>query len=313
MFIGIIALVLIIQIIVQWRVITQDFTLPAKDTWGSIGHMWHLLDKGYLWRERHSIHYPRAFHFFIAAPVLINPDYRFAYLYYKFVGIPLLSFYLFIMAITLKKFFKKNYLVLAGLMLTLISNQILSRYCVLTSTLIPTIMILISIIIYTSKCPFYLTGFLVQVMFLFNPAIANCYLPVWGVLILYKIISKNYRTRTILLDELFKPLILIIVLLIAHFVHTFFVLNLSLYDFLNAYAFFFYGSLDTSKAYNFLFLKILLINIDFQISLNTLISLNIVISSFKDLEERLLSFFIIFAFIGLFLPTKKCFAKDTII
>ncbi|MFX1394831.1 MAG: hypothetical protein ACFFAH_14825 [Promethearchaeota archaeon] len=308
--IAIFSLVLVIQILVQWRVITQSYAVPAKDSWGSIGHMWHLMERGYLWRERHSIHYPRGYHFFIVAPILINPDFRFSYLYFKFMGIPLLSFYLFIICVILKKIFRKNYIVLTGLMFVLISNQILSRFCVLISTLIPTLMILISLIIIRSKCPFYLTGFLFQLMFLFNPAIAACYLLVWVFFILLKLISKDDRLRIIIINYGIKPFILIIFLIISFIIHTFVVLNLTLGEFLNAYSWFF-GTITLSQDSNLLHLKTILLNLDFSRMLNILIYYIDVIFAFRDFQSRLLSYFLIFTFIGLFLITRKFFEKKS--
>ena len=307
-FISIIGLLIAIQIIIQWRIITQDITLPSRDTWGSIGHLWHLMDKGYLWRDRHSVHYPRGYHFFIVAPVLINPDYRFSYFYFKFASVALFSFYLLIIAVILKKIFKKNYLVLVGLMLTLVSNQLLSRFCILTSTLVPTIMVLISLIIIRSNCPFYLTGFLVQIMYLFNPAIAACYILAWALFVLMKLISKDNRFVTVMVDYAIKPILLLILLIISQIIHTIIVLDLSLNEFLRAFGWFF-GTIDLSKNSNFLYLQTIPLNLGFSHILSVLIIFSELLSSFGDFEGRLLALFLIFALVGLFLATNKFFKE----
>lgn len=305
-FITIICLVLIIQITIQWRVITQYFALPSLDTYGSVGHLWHLMNRGYLWRDRYSIHYPKGFHFFLVAPILINPDFSFAYLYYKFLGIPLFSFYLFIIAVILKKNLRKNYLVITGLMLVLNSNHLVSKFCYSGSSLIPTLIILISIIIIRSNCPFYLTGFLLQIMFVFNPAFAACYIMVWFLFTLIKLISKDYKIGFVISNYIIKPLILALVLILTHILHTFIVSNVSLNEFLGAYGWFL-GTMNLSRVSSPFYLKTLLLSAKFSEIPSIMILNNVVLELFADLEERLFSLFIIFAFIGLFFPTKKYF------
>lgn len=312
-FVGIIIIILIIQISIQWRIITSSYALPSRDTYALMGHMYHLMDKGYLWRERHSIHYPKGFHFFITAPVLIYPDFYFAYIYLKFSGILIMSFYIIVMSLILKRIFKKNYLVLTGLMLTLISNILWSRFTINISSTIPTIMMLISFIIFRSKCPFYLTSFLFQIMFLMNPTLAFCYILVWVFLILLKLTSEEYNFRIVLIDYLIKPLILMILFILSYIFNTLIVKNITFIDFLNAFFYFFKFStinINLSKNSDLLILNSILLNIDFSDILKNLLPHNDFLHAFFDMEKRTLSFFLIFTFVGLFLPTKKYFGKE---
>ena len=306
----IVIFIIFIQVAIQWRVITQEYALPSLDTYGWMGHMWHLLEKGHIWRARHGIHYPRGFVIFTVAPVLINPDFGFAYLYFKFAGIPLMSFYIIIMATLLKRIFKKNYLVLIGLVLTLMSNILFSRFCLKTASTIPTVMILATLIILRSKCPFYLTAFFIQLMFLFNPLYAFGYIIVWGLLILFRLISKHYPLRVTLIEYTIKPIILILILLLTFVFHTMIVLNITFIELLNAFSIIFgIPTINLSKNLNLLSLNMILLNFDFSDILKDLLPNNDVISIFRDLEKRVFSLFIIFTFIGLFLPTKRYFGK----
>ncbi len=306
----IVIFIIFIQVAVQWRVITQEYALPSLDTYGWMGHMYHLLEKGYIWRERHPIHYPRGFVIFMVAPVLINPDFRFAYLYYKFAGIPIMSFYIIIIATILKRIFEKNYLVLIGLMFTLISNVLFSRFCTNTSSTIPTIMILASLIILRSKCPFYFTAFFAQLMFLFNPLYAFGYFIVWGFLILFRIISKGYSLRITLMEYAIKPIILLLILLLTFIFHTMIVLNITFIELLNAFSIIFgIPMISLSHNLNLLNLNPILLNVDFSDILKDLFPNNDVIGIFRDFQKRVLSFFLLFTMVGLFLPTKRYFGE----
>ncbi|TFG23527.1 MAG: hypothetical protein EU532_13395 [Promethearchaeota archaeon] len=310
-FVAIIFLIIIIQIVVQWRVITQKYPLPGLDTYGWVGHMWFLLENGYFWRERYPIHYPRGFIFFILAPVLINPNYKFTYLYFKLAGIPIMSFYLIIMAIILKQLFKKNYLVLVGLMLTLISNIILSRFSLNSSSTIPTIMILASIIIFRSKCPFYLIAFFIQLMFLFNPLYALCYVIILGLLIFFRVINKDYVFKKTLIDFIIKPIILYIFLLLTFIIHTLIVQQITFIDLINAFLVNFgIRPLNINFNITFMFLKLSSPSINVSDILKNIFPKNNVIDTFRDLERRTISFFIIITFVSLFLPAKKMVGEN---
>ena len=304
-FIGIVIIILIIQILIQWRIITQSYPIPSKDTYGALGHMYHLLERGYLWRERYSIQYPKGYPFFIVAPVLINPDFRFTYIYLKFGGIPIMSFYMIVMTVILKRIFSKNYLVFIGLMLTLISNILFSRFIVNSSSAIATVMILICFMIIRSKCPFYLTGFLVQIMFLFNPTFAFCYMLIWILFVIINLISKVSRLKIILIDYLFKPLILLIFTILSFIINTLVVQNITFIDLLDAFLFFFSISefnINLSNNSNLLVLNSVYLFKDLSL-------FNDFLNAFYYMEERILSLFIIFAILGLFLPLKKYFGK----
>ncbi len=129
---------------------------------------------------------------------------------------------------------------------------------------------------------------------------------VWILFILIKLISKDYKIGFIISNYIIKPLILALVLILTHILHTFIVSNVSLNEFLRAYGWFF-GTLNLSRVSSPFYLKTLLLSANFSDIPSIMIMNYDVLDLFVDLEERLFSLFIIFAFIGLFFPTKKYF------
>ena len=97
--------ILSVQIWIQWEIITKEYAMTSKDTYVWLGQSWYLLKNGYIWREHMPLHYPKGYTFFLAAPELIYPDWRFAYFYMKFVGIAFFSFYIIVIFTILKRIF----------------------------------------------------------------------------------------------------------------------------------------------------------------------------------------------------------------
>ncbi len=234
-FITIIIFIIFLQFMAQWEIVTKKYSLLSRDTYGWTGQLWFLLEKGHLWRDRLAIHYPKGYTFFLAGPLLIFPDFRLAYFYFKFGSIPFFSFYIVILGIMLKKIFKKNYMIFTGLLLTLISNTLFARFTTFTSSILPSLLILISLIILRSKCPLYLLGFFISAMFLCNALFAFYIIVILAFLILTNLFYPNKVIKKILIDDIAKTLILTLILLIPYIFHTMIVLNINFLEFLNGH------------------------------------------------------------------------------
>ncbi len=307
-FITIIIFIVFLQIIAQWEIVTKKYSLLSRDTYGWTGQLWFLLEKGYLWRDRLVIHYPKGYTFFLAGPLLIFPDFRLAYFYYKFGSIPFFSLYLIILGIMLKKIFKKNYLIFTGLVLTLISNTLFARFSNFSSSILPSLLILISLIILRTKCPFYLLGFFISTMFLCNALFAFYFIIILLFLILTNLLYPDKLIKLILKDDIAKTLILTLTLLLPYIFHTMIVLNISFIEFINGHLVQF-GITIVKLPHNSNFGQIFLM-FSFSNVLDKSFPDNKIISGFLDLEKRLFSFFIIFSIVSLFLSTKKHFEKQ---
>jgi len=297
-----------IQIWIQWEITIKEYAISSKDTYVWLGDSWYLLEKGKLWRDHLRIQYPRGFTFFLAAPELIFPDFRFAYFYMKFVGIPFFSFYIFTIAILLNRIFKKNYLVFMGLLLILCSNYLFSRFISFTSSAICTLLILISLIILYSKCPFYLTGFIIISTFLLNALFAIFYVIVLAIMLLTKLIYLDKTIKTFFINNIAKPLVIIFIFLIPWILHTIIVQNLSVVD----YIIYFDEILGISY-------PTLPQKVNIEISNMSLLQLRYILEdffphnefifAFIDIQKRMLSYFFIFALIIIFFPTNRFFNK----
>ena len=299
-------LILSLQIWIQWEIIIREYAIPSKDTYVWLGQTWYLIERGYLWREHLAIHYPKGYSFYLAAPELIFPDYRFAYFYMKFGCIPFFCFYTFTIAIILKRSFKKNYMVLIGLSLVLLSNYLFSRFNSFVSSTICALLITISIIILRSKCPFYLTGFILVATFLFNSLFAIFYTLALLMFLFIKWISEDQKLTIFLTDFVGKTLILSIILVVPYILHAFLVQNLSIVDYISLFSDIVGLSLLTPPE-TLTLDKPDIILLQLRYILRDLFPGNYIIYDFLDLERRILSYFLIFTLISLFLPTKKFF------
>ena len=299
-------IILSLQIWIQWEIITREYAISSKDTYVWLGQTWYLIERGYLWRDHLSIHYPKGYSFYLAAPELIYPDYRFTYLYMKFGGIPFFCFYTSTIAIILKRNFAKNYMVLIGLSLVLLSNYLFTRFNSFVSSSICALLITISIIILRSKCPFYLTGFILAATFLLNSLLAVFYTLALLMFLFIKWISEDQKLTIFLTNFVGKTLVLSIILVVPYILHAFLVQNLSIVDYISLFSDIVGLSLLTTPE-TLTLDKPDTILIQLRYILRDLFPGNYIIYDFLDLERRILSYFLIFTLISLFFPTKKFF------
>jgi len=294
------------QIWIQWEIITDEYAIPSKDTYVWLGQSWYLLKNGYIWREHMPFHYPKGYTFFLAGPELIYPDWRFAYFYMKFVGIPFFSLYIIVIFSILKRVFKKNYMVLIGLLLTLLSNLLFTRFTSFVSSSICSLLILISLIIFISKCPFYLNSFIIIAIFHFNAIFALFYIITLIFFLLLKCIALDRKLKVFLKEYIVKTLIIGIALVSPYVLHITIVKNINFIDLIFAYF--------VQLGFPELSTNIISVNsnsflLQFRYILRDLFPGNDYIYAFLDIERRIMSYFILFAFITLFLPTKKNFLE----
>ena len=296
------------QIWVQWGIITKEYAIPSKDTYVWLGQSWYLLENGYLWREHMPFHYPKGYTFFLAGPELIYPDWRLAYFFMKFAGIPFFSFYILVIFTILKRIFEKNYMIFIGLLMTLISNFLYTRFNSFVSSSIPTLLILIALLILISKCPFYLNGFFIASIFLLNAIFGLFYIIAIISFLFIKLISKKKKIKSFLINNVVKTLVIVILLLLPYVFHIIIVQNISFFNLI--YAYFVqlgYPEAVLSKNINFIDSNNFLLQ--FRYILRNYFPDNDFIGIFLDIEKRILSYFFIFALISLFIQTKKYFNK----
>ena len=310
-YICILFLTFLLQFWIQWTLVTSEYAIPSKDTYVWLGQSWYLLEKGYLWRDHMPLHYPKGYTFFLAGPELINPNYRFAYFYFKFGGMCMFSLFLFVLFIILKSIFKKSYLILTGLLLAIISNFLFTRFTTFVSSSLPTLVILISLIILLKKCPFYILGFFISLIFLTNSFFALIFILIISYLVFMNLLTLKKNKKKFFIDYIFKPLLLTSILILPYVIHILIVKNIVISDLFSAYSEMF--------GFKIICVKYNIININYFNILHPLILREILtyffpdnsfVLMFLDIERKAFSYYIILTFIILFIPIKRFFNSN---
>ena len=301
--------VLFIQFQMQISITTEELSLFSKDPFYWFKRTSQLLNKGYLVREEISIFYPEGHSYFSASCLLIFNNFEMTYFFYKFAGIPFLSFFLLTIAIIIKKVFTRNYLIIFGLIMALTSNLLITRFSYFLSSAIPVLLILISIIILYSNCPFYLIGFFVATSFFFNPLYGLYHMMLVFFFFLINVFSlKQYNLKQSL-KEVLKVIAIFLLLFQFYLIYLFITTDTNLIDLLFEFQKIFESlilrtntgsskiSLNLSSS---IFLGML--NLSGSIFFEILKQIDVI---FSFIQVELISFFIIFAFLTLFIPIKK--------
>ncbi len=298
----IISAIIIVQFLLQYPLLTERISLLGTDSFYWLNRTIFLLDNQYIARNTIQIYYPDGFVYFSAACLLPFSNFELDYFFFKFAAIPLLSLYLINISIIIKRFFKNNYYLIFGLLMVLTSNYLISRLNNFITSSIPTFLILISFIIIYSNCPIYLLGFFFPILYFFNPF----YGLIYGMaIILYVLIKFFYKEKTFrfFIFDLIKIVMLSSILLIPYVIYLFLLANFNI----SSLFFFWYKTMVTNRVSSgniYIHNNYITLNLTSLVLLeNTNIS-STVLKDFLSLENYLISFFIIFSFIFLLIPTK---------
>jgi len=301
-FIIIIIFILTIQIIIQWEITAKKFPLFAKDPYFWLGETWYLLENGFSNRKAIEIFYPRIYIYFTSGILLIYPDYYISYFLFKFGGISLLSFYILILANLLNKSFRNYSITFIGLIFVLMSNFLISRLSYFISSSIPVLLILICLVIINSDCPNYFIGFLIPLIYLFNPLYGFFFYLIIVIYYILKLLNLKLKFVLSLIKEITLIIGISIFFFIPYFLHLFLVSDITLFQFIEYYIIFFgfynYIMVYISPIFLTIFPKYLL-ELNFSSSINTLIGLIL------DIERRSISYFFLIILISLIFPIKK--------
>ncbi|MHA1336914.1 MAG: hypothetical protein ACTSPW_14455, partial [Promethearchaeota archaeon] len=142
-------------------------SLPAEDPFAWTVSIFYLLDHQHINYDLFRSYYPCGFTFINAGTLLIAPSKTVAFFYMKFGFIPYLFLLILCLYSILIQFFKDNLeYIFFCIFLMLSYNYLLQRTIIFLPSLIVNILILISILILTTKIPNYLLGFTIPAMFL---------------------------------------------------------------------------------------------------------------------------------------------------
>lgn len=207
-----------VQIMFQWEILSKRKSLLDTDPFVLVGHTYNFFKTGEIssWGPA----YPPGFRIFSASclSLLISPDFRIIYYFFKFAPICILSFYLLIIAVIIKRIFKKNYFLLLILPLILSSDYFIYRLDFFVSSNIATLLILISLLIFMTNCPLYFFGFFFSAVFLFNPVVAFFYLISMFLFSFIKLLLIEKKIKRVIIKLYIKTSIISITLLIPYII-----------------------------------------------------------------------------------------------
>jgi len=211
-----------IQLIILCPILFENSALLSKDPYYWTKHVLFLKKYGYVNFETQGGTYPFGFTLYCGGSLLISPDFLTTYSFMKFAGLPLLSIYLIVLYIILKKFIKNKWIIFISLVICLSNIYFLYRMIMFLSSAISVLIILIGILILITKSSNYLLGFVISGSFLFNPAYAFFLILAMGAFYVVKFV-KSVHLRKVIVKELFHIGLISSVCLI------FYILSLFLY------------------------------------------------------------------------------------
>lgn len=191
-----------IQLIILCPVLFENSALLSKDPYYWTKHVLFLNKYGYINFEEHGSTYPFGFTLYCGGSLLISPDFLTTYSFMKFAGLPLLSIYLIILYIILKKFIRNKWIIFISLVICLSNIYFLYRVIMFLSSAISVLIILIGILILITKSSNILLGFVISGSFLFNPVYAFFLILVIGTFYGIKFV-KNIHLRKVFVKKLF--------------------------------------------------------------------------------------------------------------
>lgn len=211
-----------IQLIMLCPILFENSALLSKDPYYWTKHVLFLKKYGYVNFEAHGGTYPFGFTLYCGGCLLLSPDFLATYSFMKFAGLPLLSVYLIILYIILKKVIKNKWIVFISLVICLSQIYFLYRITMFLSSGISVLIILIGILILIMKSSNILLGVVISGSFLFNPAYAFLLILALGAFYVVKFVKSVHLRKAIVKELFFIGLISSICLI-------FYVLSLFLY------------------------------------------------------------------------------------
>ena len=306
----ILCIIFVIVFISLWNIITQNPSLIHTDPFGWFNRTSDVFEKGFL--DHFGPGYPQGYRIllFTCLSVMINPDYKITYFFFKFSPIYLSFFYIIVMFILIRRISKKNYFLIIGLILVISSYYLKMRFLQFLPSNIATLIFLISLIPLVSNHPLYFLGFYLTLIYFLNPLISFY---AFILILLYIVMKFLYTTKEIkiLFFNITKMILISSVLFIPY------ILFIYSYGFNIIYIFSYFERFEIS----FLFMnKIHLMYIDSIPFIKSIIDFltswisddPIWVKNYYLRNTTIFSFFFVFAILILFLPIKNAKNKQNI-
>ncbi|MGQ4876522.1 MAG: hypothetical protein ACP6IY_20855, partial [Promethearchaeia archaeon] len=278
-------------------------SLPSKDPFSWTASIFYLLDHQHIKYDWFGDEYPCGFTFLNAGTLLIAPSKTIAFYYMKFGFIPYLFLLILCLYSILIQFYKDNFeYIFFCIILTFAHNFLLQRTILFLPSLIVNILILISILILTTKIPNYLLGFTIPAMFLIHN-ISGLFF--YLVLLLYYILQiiksiKNIHVLKKIILDIIIIIIIAVSILLPYFIHMYIKWGDDLFYLINYYI---ENTLNLESSENFIIIKnykFLLLNEN-----NNAFIIEALNKIDEFINKRTIGLFIIFTVIAFFFKPKN--------
>ncbi len=200
-------------------------SLGSSDPYSWTSSVFYALDHFHMNYRWFGPDYPAGFTLFCTGNLLIVPNNYIAFFFMKFACMPFITFFILTIFSISRRIFKESYLIFFTMIMVLVSNYFLQRTVMFLPSSISTLLISIALIIYLTKAPNYLIGFIIPAVYLLHSLSAIFFLMALVIFYFIKII-KSMKNRNLLknnLNEIFRIILITFILLIPYVLHAFIV------------------------------------------------------------------------------------------
>ncbi len=229
----------VFQFIYQGSILASSKTLIDTDPYVLVGYTYNYFNYQNITGLGPS--YPPGFNIFTAAclSLLILPDFKVIYFFFKFAPLCVLFLFFFIISIIVDRLFSKAYFLLIIFPLVLSSSWLIFRFNYFVSSNIATILVVISLIIFINGISLYNVAFFLSIIFFFNPVVCFFYLIVLFAFLILKLITSRFKCNIIQSLKKFSKFIIIILIQIEAYLILIYIRNYDIAMILKYYLGFF--------------------------------------------------------------------------
>ncbi len=231
-FFSIISLSLFFQIAFLWNIMSSNPSLYSVDPFFWFGFTSGLLNEGTI--KGYGITYPPGYTIFCASHLLLlySPDFWTTYYFFKFGPLPYVCFFVFIFGYLIKKIFQKNYLVLSSLIILITTNYVNRRILPFNPSNFACLILLISLLLISSKCPLYLFGFFFPLMYLINPPVAFFYSIAFTLYLILNLFYKEQKLKQYI-TQIIGIVVVSILILLPYFFFIYYTVDADVFTFID--------------------------------------------------------------------------------
>ena len=199
----ILCVIFLFQFITYWPMISEDSALLISDPYYWARHTLYLNQNGNVNYLEHGSTYPWGFILYCGGNLLISPDFTTTYYFMKLAAFPFLNLYVLVMFSLSKRLFRAKFLIFFCLLAVLSNLYFSFRVFIFLSSALSVLLILISLLIFLTDIPNYFLGFMIPVIFLFNPAYLFFFMLALVIFYSYKILTAQ-KDKLVIFKEFIK-------------------------------------------------------------------------------------------------------------